>query len=54
MDQSGAGDLLDGIDLLIFDKDGTLIEFHLMWGGWVDRLASRLAAATGLTLRQGL
>jgi phosphoglycolate phosphatase len=54
MDQSGARDLLDGIDLLIFDKDGTLIEFHLMWGGWVDRLASRLEAATGLTLREGL
>lgn len=49
-----ADDLLDGIDLLIFDKDGTLIEFHLMWGGWVDRLASRLEAGTGLTLREGL
>lgn len=47
-------DPLDGIDLLIFDKDGTLIEFHLMWGGWVDRLARRLEEATGLPLRDGL
>jgi len=47
-------DLLEGIDLLIFDKDGTLIEFHLMWGGWVEELAGRLEAATGLALREGL
>ena len=47
-------DLLDGIDLLIFDKDGTLIEFHLMWGGWVEELAGRLEAETGLPLRDGL
>ena len=47
-------DPLDGIDLLIFDKDGTLIEFHLMWGGWVDDLAARLEQATGLALRDGL
>jgi phosphoglycolate phosphatase len=48
------GDLLDGVDLIIFDKDGTLIEFHLMWGGWVDQLARRLEAETGLPLREGL
>ena len=47
-------DLLDGIDLVIFDKDGTLIEFHLMWGGWVEELARRLEAETGLPLRDGL
>jgi len=47
-------DLLHGIELLIFDKDGTLIEFHLMWGGWVDQLARRLEAETGLPLRDGL
>jgi phosphoglycolate phosphatase len=47
-------DLLDGIDLVIFDKDGTLIEFHLMWGGWVDALARDLEAATGLSLRDRL
>ncbi len=47
-------DPLAGIDLLIFDKDGTLIEFHLMWGGWVDALAKRLDEHTGLALRDGL
>jgi len=46
--------LLDEIDLLVFDKDGTLIEFHRMWGGWVEELARRLEAATGLALRDGL
>ncbi|MEO5703875.1 MAG: HAD family hydrolase [Candidatus Limnocylindrales bacterium] len=46
--------LLEGIDLLIFDKDGTLIEFHLMWGAWVDALAVRLESAAGLPLREGL
>jgi phosphoglycolate phosphatase len=47
-------DLLDGVDLLIFDKDGTLSEFHLMWGPWVEELAIRLEAATDLPLRAGL
>jgi len=51
---SSPPDPLDGIDLLIFDKDGTLIEFHRMWGGWVDQLARRLEAETGLPLREGL
>lgn len=47
-------DPLEGIDLIIFDKDGTLIEFDLMWGGWVDDIARRLEASTGLALREGL
>ncbi|HYK94309.1 MAG TPA: HAD family hydrolase [Candidatus Dormibacteraeota bacterium] len=50
----GRSDLLDGIDLLVFDKDGTLIEFHAMWGAWVGDLADRLEAATGRRLRTGL
>ena len=44
-------DLLDGIDLVVFDKDGTLIEFHRMWRAWVGELGDRLAAATGRALR---
>lgn len=54
MTARSAVDLLSGIDLLIFDKDGTLIEFHLMWGAWVDALAGRLETAAGLPLRGGL
>jgi phosphoglycolate phosphatase len=44
-----AGDpspLLDGIDLVVFDKDGTLIDFHAMWGGWALELGRRLDGAT--------
>jgi phosphoglycolate phosphatase-like HAD superfamily hydrolase len=47
-------DALKDIDLLVFDKDGTLIEFHLMWGGWLDKLARGLEAAVDLPLREGL
>jgi phosphoglycolate phosphatase-like HAD superfamily hydrolase len=36
---------LAGLELAIFDKDGTLIEFDLMWAGWVRDLADGLAAA---------
>ena len=38
--------LLDGIELVIFDKDGTLIEFHAMWSGWALELGRRLEATT--------
>lgn len=36
--------------LIIFDKDGTLIDFDAMWGGWLAGLARRLEAQTGLAL----
>lgn len=35
---------LTGIDVVIFDKDGTLIDFHAMWGGWARELGARLDA----------
>jgi phosphoglycolate phosphatase len=38
--------LLDGIDLVIFDKDGTLIDFEAMWAGWAVAIGHRLDAAT--------
>jgi phosphoglycolate phosphatase-like HAD superfamily hydrolase len=45
---------LDGIDLVIFDKDGTLIEFHAMWGGWAVTLAGDLRQATGRDIEKAL
>lgn len=29
-------------ELVIFDKDGTLIDFHHMWGAWAKRLCTNL------------
>ncbi|MFL5680322.1 MAG: HAD family hydrolase [Chloroflexota bacterium] len=42
--------LLDGIDLVVFDKDGTLIDFDSMWTPWVIELTERLEAAAGRAL----
>lgn len=39
---------------IIFDKDGTLIDFDLMWGSWTLQLAGRLQASLGLDVRQAL
>jgi phosphoglycolate phosphatase-like HAD superfamily hydrolase len=39
---------------IIFDKDGTLIDFHAMWGNWTLQLAERLRAAIGLDVRHTL
>jgi phosphoglycolate phosphatase-like HAD superfamily hydrolase len=36
---------LDGIGLVVFDKDGTLIDFGAMWSGWAKELGRRLEAA---------
>jgi phosphoglycolate phosphatase-like HAD superfamily hydrolase len=44
---TGRSHPLAGLELAIFDKDGTIIDFHLMWGGWVRALADRMAAAHG-------
>jgi phosphoglycolate phosphatase len=38
--------ILDGIDLVVFDKDGTLISFEAMWTGWARDLGTRLELAT--------
>jgi phosphoglycolate phosphatase-like HAD superfamily hydrolase len=40
--------------LVIFDKDGTLIDFHSMWGGWVEELARRLGAASRRPVSEAL
>jgi phosphoglycolate phosphatase-like HAD superfamily hydrolase len=44
---TGRSHPLAGLELAIFDKDGTLIDFDLMWGGWVRALADEVAAAHG-------
>jgi phosphoglycolate phosphatase-like HAD superfamily hydrolase len=46
--------LLDGIDLVIFDKDGTLIDFDAMWSPWIVELNRRLETLTGLAVSAGL
>jgi phosphoglycolate phosphatase len=38
--------LLDGVELVVFDKDGTLIDFRAMWADWADELGRRLEGAT--------
>ncbi len=48
------GDRLDELDLAIFDKDGTLIDFDAMWSGWVVDLADRLESAVGGPVRDRL
>ncbi len=47
-------DLLEGIELVAFDKDGTLIDFGAMWEPWVRGLAHRLGAVTGLAIEADL
>jgi phosphoglycolate phosphatase len=39
---------------IIFDKDGTLIDFDAMWGSWSLQLAERLQASIELDVRQAL
>jgi phosphoglycolate phosphatase len=39
---------------IIFDKDGTLIDFDAMWGGWVVYLAEQLHLDSGLNVREAL
>jgi phosphoglycolate phosphatase len=44
------GGLLDGIDLVIFDKDGTLLDFDAMWSPWIVELTRRLQSLTGVAV----
>src|SRR5437879_11017626 len=37
---------LANIDLVVFDKDGTLISFEAMWAPWARSLGARLEAVT--------
>ena len=47
-------DRLEGIDLVVFDKDGTLIGFDSMWRGWALELGDRLSRAVGRDVRPPL
>jgi HAD superfamily hydrolase (TIGR01509 family) len=38
---------LTGIDALIFDKDGTLIDIDVLWGGWARQIGDRLDGVIG-------
>jgi len=40
--------------LVIFDKDGTLIDFHAMWGRWLTGIGRQLEAALGLPVADPL
>lgn len=42
------------IDLVVFDKDGTLIDFHAMWSDWAEALAARVVAGTTEAVREPL
>lgn len=45
---------LADIDLVIFDKDGTLIDFDSMWAGWIVGVADVLERHVGRPLRDEL
>ena len=38
------------IRAIIFDKDGTLIDFNAMWGDWITDLARHLEAAAYISI----
>ena len=48
------GPSLDGIELVVFDKDGTLIDFDAMWSDWSAGLVRDVAAATDPSLADPL
>ena len=39
---------------IIFDKDGTLIDFNAMWGGWTIHLGEQIHQVSGLNVRDAL
>ncbi len=39
------------IDAIIFDKDGTLFDFHLSWSGWAERVLRDIGGGDPLQMR---
>ncbi len=52
--RSGVASRLAGIELIVFDKDGTLIDFDAMWGSWLAELTRRLGSAADEAIRAEL
>ena len=46
--------LFAGIELVVFDKDGTLIDFDRMWSGWSADLVRKLVSVAGDRTRSPL
>jgi phosphoglycolate phosphatase-like HAD superfamily hydrolase len=43
-------ELPSNIEAIVFDKDGTLIDFNAMWGDWITELARQLEAAAYVSI----
>jgi phosphoglycolate phosphatase len=41
-------------EAIIFDKDGTLIDFNFMWGGWATYLADEITSVCGKQVHEAL
>lgn len=41
-------------EAIIFDKDGTLIDFNFMWGGWATYLADQISLLCGKQVHESL
>ncbi|MBN1354305.1 MAG: HAD family hydrolase [Candidatus Omnitrophica bacterium] len=46
------GGMIENIELVIFDKDGTLMDLYTYWSGMIDLRVSRAQAELGLTQKQ--
>lgn len=52
MPEPALGEAHPRVSLVIFDKDGTLIDFDAMWSGWIEHLAGRIEAVSSRPFAQ--